>query len=367
MFDSIKNVYKNEEAFRATIVLAIACVFVYVIFAALSPVVWPFIVSIILASILNTGVNKLKKIGISRTLGAAMLTALLVVLAVFIVGVASFFVQKHLLFYSKHIKSTVQFLADWIPQKLSDLSAYAHLPIDINAEKIREYILASIGGMTDSLGRYALSLYNGAKSVVSVFSFMFFVPIITFYLTKDWPRCVAKLREYTPNRILAFTDFAIPRAKKQLKDQISGQFKVSMIVLPVYCAGLWAIGLNPFIALGILSSILTFVPFLGVFVAFIATFVLALAQGLQLVHIILITVLYFVCSSIESNFLTPHFVGGKIGLHPVWIFFAVLTISACVGIIGALFVMPLATLIWSVIKSALIWLRGEDTTPPIGA
>jgi predicted PurR-regulated permease PerM len=306
---------------------------------------------------LNVGVNKLQKIGISRGLGAAVLILLLLASLACVVGVISFFVHKHLLYYSKHISSTVKFLADWIPQKLADISTLIHFPFEIDAERIRAYISANLGGMAEGFGRYALSLYDGAKSVVGLFSFLFLVPIITFYITRDWPKCLAKTREYTPDRVLDFVDFAIPNAKESLKNQLAGQLKVSLIVMPLYGIGLWAIGLNPFISLAIMSGFFTFIPFIGIFIAFLVAFVLALAQGLQFAYIAMIVILYFVGSSIESNFLTPYFVGGRIGLHPVWIFFAVLTMSACVGIVGALFVMPVATLVWSFIQSALAWLK----------
>jgi predicted PurR-regulated permease PerM len=362
MFDPIKKIYKNEEAFRATIVFFLALTLICTIFAKLSLVIWPFAVSMILSSTLNVGVNKLQRIGIPRSLGTALLIVVLLGGLAFVIGVISFLVHKHLLYYSKHINSTVKFLADWIPQKLAEIRAFTHLPLEINADKIREFLAANLGGMAEAFGRYALSLYDGAKSVMSMFSFLFLVPIITFYITRDWHKCIAKIREYTPERILAFADFALPNAKESLKNQIAGQFKVSLIVMPLYGVGLWAIGLNPFISLAVMSGFCTFIPFIGIFIAFLVAFVLALAQGLQLVYIIMIAALYFVGSSIESNFLTPHFVGGRIGLHPVWIFFAVLAMYTCVGMAGALFVMPVATLIWSLIHSGLIWLKGDGSS-----
>ncbi|MDR1907948.1 MAG: AI-2E family transporter [Holosporales bacterium] len=356
----LKKLYKSEEAFRAAIISLAVLVLLGQLYAKLSSAISPFVFAIVLASLLNPGVNRLQKLGIPRSIGAALLTIAVVVSVVFIIGLVSFFIQKHVSLYTKNINSNIEFLADWFPKKLSALSDRIHLPIEIKAENIRDYIMSSLGDIAEALGRYAGSIYSKAKSVVGMFSFLFLVPILTFYLVKDWPKCTAKTREYTPDKILAFTDFALPRAKSAIKNEVSGQFKVASIVLFIYSIGLWAIGMKSFVLLGMISAVLTFIPFLGIFVAFVLVILFAIAQGLSFMCIVMITVLYFIGSSIESNFLTPHFVGEKIGLHPVWIFFAVLAMSACVGVVGTIFVMPLATLVWSLIQSTIAWMKRTD-------
>lgn len=360
MFSSLKKIYQNEETFRATLILIIMACFLSTIFIKFSSVIGPFLAAIILSSLLNSWISVFQRVGIPRGVGAAFIIIVLITSILLMIIVLSFFIQKHFLYYSKHIHSTISFLANWIPQKLNEIAIQIHIPFEINAEKIRNYLMNSLGIFSEMIVHYAFSVYEGAKSLVSIFSFFFFVPILTFYLLKDWPRFISKIREYTPNRILIFLDFALPRAKESLKNQMKGQFKVSFIVFIMYSLSLFFIGLKSFIFLGFLSGILTFIPFIGIFIAFIIAFIAAFSQGLNIVHIMAIVILYFVGSSIESNFLTPRFVGAKIGLHPVWIFFSVLTVLACFGISGALFVMPLATLVWSFIQSTLKWLRDED-------
>ncbi len=363
MIASLKRLYQDEEVFRAAILVVFALACVVALLAKFAVVIWPFLTAIILASFFNSWISKLQSIGIPRSVGAGLLVILFVTIVLLGVITLSFFIQKHFLYYSCHIHTTIAFLADWIPQKINDLSTSLHLPFELNAEKIREYLVNGLGNLSEMMFHYASTLYKGAKSVVGFFSFLFFVPILTFYLLKDWPKFVEKTRVCLPERILSFADFALPRARQALKNQIHGQIKVCCVVFLFYSTCLFFIGLKPYIFLGFLSGLLTFIPFIGVFIAFVVSFAVAISQGLGLFCIFSVAVLYFVGSSIESNFLTPRWVGEKIGMHPVWIFFAVLTVLAWLGMAGAFFVMPLAALVWSLIQSTIQWFREYELNP----
>lgn len=360
MLASLKKLYQDESSFRAMILLSIFLVIGIFVLAQISSILWPFIGAILLAALLNPWIRKLQRIGVSRSLGAVVLLSLLI-LAFFIIGlVTSFFVQKYFVLYLHNIRNTAVFVADWIPRTLTTLAEKMHVPFEINAMRIREYVISSLGNMTDVLLRYVFSLFDTAKSVVGMFSFLFFVPILTFYLLKDWPKFAAKTKEYSPKAIVEFTSVAFPKARKALALQVLGQAKVASLLMVFYAVCLWAISIKPFILLGFMSGVATFIPFLGIFIAFIITFLAALGQGLGLWHLFLVAVLYFVGSSIESNFLTPNIVGNKIGIHPVWIFFAVFATLAVFGLSGAFFIMPIATTVWSLIHSGVQWLREKD-------
>lgn len=364
MFSVIRKWYQDEETFRAVLLSLIGGGILLAIVWKFAGVLGPFLVAIILSALLNNSVTRLQKIGVPRFVGSGVLVITLVALLLTTLMFFLFFLQKYAAYCTDQIPATLAFLADWIPQKLRRMNALAqqfHIPLALDGEKIRMAILQSVGGLAETMVHYAGSVYARAKSVMSVLSFLFFVPILTFYLLKDWPKIIAKTRLYLSEHWLAFVDFAGPRAKQALKNQIKGQFKVSLIVFGLYSVGLALIGLKAFLFLGFLSAVLTFIPFIGIFIAFVVAFLVGFSQGLGPIPLLAMAALYFLGSSMESNFLTPRFVGEKVGLHPVWIFFAVLMTLACLGIGGALFVMPLASLIGSLVKSTLQWLRKQET------
>lgn len=365
MLNVIKKWYQDEETFRA-VILSLICGGILLAFVwKFAEVLGPFLAAIVLAALLNGVVTRLQKMGIPRFIGAGVLVSTLVSLLLVALTVFLFFMQKYAAYCASHIPATLEFLANWIPQKLhkiNEITQQLHIPITLDDEKIRTTLLQSIGGAVEALVHYAGSVYAHAKSVVSILSCLFFVPILTFYLLKDWPRIVSKIRSCMSNRWLAFVDFVGPKAKQTLKNQMSGQSKVGLVIFAFYSVGLDLVGMKAFLFLGILSALLTFIPFIGIFIAFVVAFVVGFSQGLGPMPLLEIIMLYFFGSSLESNFLTPRFVGKKIGLHPVWIFFAVLMTLACFGIGGALFVMPLASLVGSLIQSTLKWLRDQERT-----
>jgi predicted PurR-regulated permease PerM len=319
-------------------------------------------VALILSAFLAPYVSKMQKFGCPRGLGSLCVVGFFFLLFLLCLAVFSFFVKKYISQYYKNAHNTVALLADWIPRRINHLAHSFHIPVEIDAAMIRDFLGKSLGELSEAIVHSLLALYDRAKSVASAVSFVIFVPILTVYLTKDWPKGVRKVREYTPRKLLAFFDFAFQRAKINFKKQWKGQCAVSSCVCLFYAVGLFFIGIKPFILLGILSGLLTFIPFLGIFIAFLLAFLMGLGQGVGPLSLVSIIALYFLGSSIESNVLTPRWVGAEIGLHPVWVFFAVLIIIAWLGFGAAFFVMPLATLMWSLIQSAILWLKKEEQT-----
>lgn len=360
MFSSIKKLYKNEESFRATILVCAAMAMFLYLFYKLSPMISPFICAILLSAIMNPLISKWQKIGVPRWLGAAALIILIIISLIILCIILSFFVQKYFIYYGEHINSTISFMASWVPKKITEFAARLHIPVEVNSEKIVEYLRNSFGLVTNLFMRYVVSIFGHAKSVVSLFSFVFIVPILTFYILKDWQKLVSKTKQYTPNNVVSFAEFAFPQAKAALINQLKGQMRVCLILFLFYTVFLYFIGIKPFFLLGVISGISTFMPFIGILIAFLLVFAAAVGQSLGILPITLIFVFYFVGSSIESNFLTPKFVGEKIGLHPVWILFAVLAALLFLGIAGAFFIMPIATIVWSLIRSTMQWLNKID-------
>lgn len=357
MLESIRKIYQNEENFRATILAVVACVLLGTFVSRFSAVLWPFLTAIILASWLDGWLTNLRRVKIPRKVGAVAAVFLVVMVMVLGILVVSFILQRYILAYSHHLPRAIAYLSEWLPQAVQTLEKRLPISLDINEEQIRNFLVNSLGGLSEMFLKYAASLYAGAKSVVGFFSFLFFVPILTFYLLKDWPLLVSKTKQCLNRRIVAFADFALPRAKKALGRQIRGQLKVCSAVFVLYSTALAIIGVKPFLVLGFVSGLLTLVPFIGIFLAFIAAFIVAVSQGLGWVRIFSVAVLYFLGSSLESNFLTPKWVGKELGLHPIWMFFAVLFTLAWLGLAGAFFVMPLVTLSWSLLKSLGEWER----------
>lgn len=360
MFSSIRKIYQDDKTFRAMVLLVMVILLVGTLVVNFSTILWPFLTAIILSSWLDSFMPRLRKIGIPRRVGAACSVACVVIVMLTTLLIVSFLLQKYVLAYSSYLPKVITFLAEWIPQKLHEFETRVHIPLDINDEQIQSFLVNSLGNLSEIVLRYASSLYAGAKSVVGFVSFLFFVPILTFYLLKDWPSLVVKTRHFLNEQVLAFADFALPRAKEALRRQIHGQVKVCGAVFVLYSAALAIIGIKPYLVLGFLSALLTLIPFIGIFLAFVVSFIVAINQGLGWPPLLSVALLYFLGSSLESNFLTPKWVGKELGVHPIWMFFAVLFILSWLGLAGAFFILPLVALSWSFIQSTYLWLKKSE-------
>jgi predicted PurR-regulated permease PerM len=352
-----REIYTDEKRFRATIIFCILSALLYLFFSRILDVVLLFLFAFLLALILNPYVKRLRSLGVPRSLGAAMF--LLIIISLIVIGMTtlSFFAHKHLVYYSTRIEGPLTFIANWIPNTINAIAEKLHINAEINAEKIREYITNSFCSVIELLLRHSMSLVDHAKALVSMLSSGAIVAILSFYLLKDWIKIAEKVQMYLPNNIVSFVKFAAPDLRDSLKKQICGQLQVCMIMAAVYSTALCVLGIRPYFWVGILSGLLAFIPFIGVVIAFAVALFVGLGQGLGVVPLVLLGICFFVGSSLESNVLTPKLVGNRIGVHPVWIFFAVLTTWAILGLFGVVFVMPIATTTSSLLRSFRKWIE----------
>jgi predicted PurR-regulated permease PerM len=359
-YQLIKSLYQDEEKFRATALFFIFTCATLLILIKIFDVILLFIFSYSLSLLLHPYVTKLQKIKIPRIIGAAIIILTLVVFIAMVFLVFSFFIHKHFTHYSKNIGESIAFISNWIPDMLSTIASKMHIRIDINSVKIKEYLLNSFGTITELLIRYSGSLFDHAKSIISIFSSTLMVSILSFYMLKDWPTLAKKIRRYIPSKITDFLDFAAPNIKISIKKQMIGQLRVSLIMSVLYAAGLFFLHIKPYILVGVLSGLLTFIPFIGILVAFLFAMFVGFGQEIGFASTLLLVALYFFGSSFESNFLTPKLVGDEIGLHPIWIFFAVFTGLTLFGFAGALFIMPIASFTSSFLRSLGIWIARKS-------
>jgi len=171
------------------------------------------------------------------------------------------------------------------------------------------------------------------------------IPVITFYLLRDWDVLVEQIRKLLPRRVE-------PTAKKLAIETdivlgafMRGQFYVMLALGAIYSMGLWAVGLNLGLVIGMLAGIVSFVPYLGSIVGFTVACVAAILQFHDVMYLIPISIVFAVGQSLEGMWLTPWLVGDKIGLHPVAVMFAVLAGGQLFGFLGVLLALPVASVV----------------------
>jgi predicted PurR-regulated permease PerM len=139
-----------------------------------------------------------------------------------------------------------------------------------------------------------------------------------------------------------------------------GQFYVMLAMAVIYSLGLWLIDVELALLIGVLSGLISFIPYMGVIVGISLAGVAALLQFQDVMHLVPVCIVFLVGHSIEGMFLTPWLVGNRIGLHPVVVIFSILAGGKLFGFLGVLLALPIASVVMVLVRHAHELYRGSD-------
>ncbi|ACL73330.1 permease [Thioalkalivibrio sulfidiphilus HL-EbGr7] len=211
-----------------------------------------------------------------------------------------------------------------------------------------EWALGALGSMGRSGGLVFAWLLN-----------LVLVPVVTFYLLRDWERLVAALHGLLPRSIEPRVVRIVRESDAVLATFIRGQLLVMISLAAFYAVGLWFAGLDLAIAVGVTAGLVSFVPYLGVIVGVGLGVAAALLQSTDPWLLIWVLAVFGVGQLLESLVLTPWLVGDRIGLHPVAVIFAVLAGGQLFGFFGVLLALPAAAVLAVLVRHAHADYRGS--------
>ena len=316
----------------------IATLLFFAVLWGLGNVILPFIVGGAIAYFLDPVADRLERAGFSRS----MATATISVIALLI------FTLLALLIIPSLIRQLVE-LVNAAPVIFGKLQAWltARFPHIMDQDSVVRDTLLSIGRTIQSRGgELASGLLSSAVSVINALVFIVVVPVVAFYLLLDWDHMVARIDEALP---LDHRDTIRGVARdidRVLAGFVRGQVSVCLTLGTYYAVALMAAGLQFGLIVGAISGLITFIPYVGALVGGGLAIGLALFQFWgDWMQIGLIAAIFAVGQFLEGNILTPRFVGKSVGLHPVWLLFALSAFGTLFGFVGMLVAVPVAAAI----------------------
>lgn len=331
------------------LLIAIVTVIVGWLLYQLSPVLIPFVISALLAYLSDPLVDKLESKKLSRTVAVSIVFAVMIFVTLLILLIL-------IPMLSTQIGSLLKSLPDYITVLHSAIQPWLisiGLPadfFDINTIKqaLTNYwkeVGQVAGGIFSYMTRSGAIILQWIANIV-------LVPVVTFYLLRDWDLLVARFRELLPRRYSKqFIDLSL-ECDEMLAAFIRGQLMVMTALASIYTVGLALIGLDLALLLGVTAGILSFVPYLGLIVGIGFAGVAAFLQFHEWLPVIMVALVFGVAQAIEGTVLTPRFVGERIGLHPVAVIFAVLAGGQLFGFAGVLLALPSAAVIMVLLRHA---------------
>lgn len=318
--------------------LAIVAVIVYLIYL-LAPVLMPFAIAAMLAYMGDPLADRLETYGLGRTLAV---TIVFVVLLLLTVGALLLLIPL----ISRQVDNLIQNLpryGEWVRDTaLPWLQAKLRLdPHMFDTGRLMDAVKEHMGSIGTVLGK----LSRSGVGVIMWMTNLVLIPVVSFYLLRDWDRLVAWIDAMLPRSIEPTVAHLARESDKVLGAFVRGQLLVMLALGVFYGAGLSVVGLSVGPLIGMVAGLLSFVPYLGFIIGFCAAVIAVLVQYGDWPHLLLVCGVFVVGQLLEGYVLVPKLVGDKIGLHPVAVIFAVLAGGYLAGFLGVLLALPAASVI----------------------
>ncbi len=303
----------------------------------LSPILAPFLFAAILAYISNPLVSWLKRHRVPRTLGAVLVMLLLGGLFVLLLLILLPLFIKEVRLLSERLPGFLAQLNDnlapWIKARFG-----AELQFDLAG--LKKLVNENLQG-ADGLGMKLLaSLRIGGLAVLGFVVNLLLVPVVLFYLLRDWNALLAQINELLPRRWHPQLTGVAREIDAVLAEFLRGQIAVMVLMSVLYVSGLWLAGLEFALPIGIITGMLVFVPYVGMLTGLALATVVALMQFPSIGGVIPVWIVFGIGQTLEGTLVTPLLVGKRIGLHPVAVIFALLAFGQIFGFFGVLLALP---------------------------
>jgi predicted PurR-regulated permease PerM len=306
----------------------------------LRPILTPFIVSAILAYLGDPLVDRLQRFKLSRSVAVLVVFKITILLLLLLLLLVLPMVIRELAALFAHVPDVLI----WFQQQaLPWLNV--HLGLDVSAlapGKIAGLLSENFVSAGQLVGNALLSVSRSSGAVFAFFLNLILIPVVTFYLLRDWDNLVARIAALLPRDNLQTVTRLARDCDAMLGAFLRGQLAVMFGLAIIYTIGLWLAGLDNAIAIGVIAGLLSFVPYLGVITGITLALLSAVLQSRGWWLPLEVLIVFSVGQLMESFVLTPRLVGKRIGLHSVLVIFAILVGGQLFGFAGVLLALPVA-------------------------
>jgi predicted PurR-regulated permease PerM len=327
--------------------LVVVCLLLWL----LGGILLPFVAGLALAYFLDPVADRLEQLGFGRV-GATLVILLIAVAALIVLALIAVPLlidqfsafARHVPDYVARIQSlltgeTARWLRGMLGSEMPDAKA-------------------SLGGIATEalswLSSVFKGLWAGGAALVSIGGLLVVTPVVAFYMLVDWDRMVATVDGWVPLRHRETVRELAREINAAVSGFVRGQALVGLCLGTFYAIGLSLVGLNFGILIGFVSGILTFIPYVGSTTGLVLATGIAVAQFAPHWSMVGIVVAIFIVGQfVEGNILSPKLVGRSVGLHPVWLMFALFAFGSLFGFVGLLMAVPLAAAIGVLMRFAL--------------
>lgn len=330
-------------------ILAIA-VFALVLWV-LREILLPFVAGMAIAYLFDPLANRLEKLGVRRLIAALLIVGLfalaLVLLGILIAPILFGQLSALIAKLPDYVVKLQGLITDPNRTWLNKIVGEGFLDVQ---QSTGELVKQGVGW----LAAFLASLWAGGRALISIVSLLVVTPVVAFYFIYDWPRMVAAVDSWVP-RPHQETVRALGREiNATIAGFVRGQSGVCLILGAYYAVALTLAGLNFGLLIGLIAGVITFIPYVGSLTGLVVGLGVAVAQFWpDYTSILIVLGIFLVGQFVEGNVLSPKLVGESVGLHPLWLIFALFAFAYLFGFVGLLLAVPLAAAAGVLVRFAL--------------
>ncbi|MBP6767562.1 MAG: AI-2E family transporter [Reyranella sp.] len=316
----------------------------------LNDILLPFVVGMVVAYFLDPVVVRLQRARMSRTMATTLVTIVAVLVAVGVVmailpplfGQIQSLITKAPEYFVKAL-GRIQPLLEPLRGRLGLDPPSLH---DLQSEATQW-----AGKGLEVAGGIAGALAERGVAIINLLGLLFITPVVTFYMLRDWEKLVAAIDNSLPLEHADTIRKLTAESNAAIAGFVRGQALVCLALGTFYGIGLTLVGLQFGLVIGLVAGAISFIPFVGTFVGGVMALGMALAQfPPEWIGVVKVAAVFVVGQMLEGNFLSPKLVGDRVGLHPVWIMFALLAGGSLFGFTGVLIAVPVAAVLGVVVR-----------------
>lgn len=320
--------------------------FLYLLYL-LKPILTPFLAAAVIAYICDPLVDRLSATGNGKLrLGRTSATVVVMTgIAIAILGLFLILVpllQKQSILIAERLPGLIDHtrhsIEPWLQAKFG-------ISFSIDSAHIQSIVSKNWKTTGDIVGEVLKTAGTQGLAFIGILANLCLLPVVLFYLLRDWDVLVGNIGELIPREWIGKATAIAHEVDDVVAEFLRGQLSVMAALCVFYSIGLWLVGLDMALSIGLIAGLLSFVPYLGFALAFVMAVLLALLQFTSLSQVVPVLLVFGLGQVVESMILTPLLVGDRIGLHPVLVILALLAGGQLFGFTGVLLALPVSAAI----------------------
>ncbi len=314
----------------------------------LAPALTPFAIAALFAYLWDPVVDRLERVGLSRNFAVTLVFLVIGLVVVALVLLVIPFTERQI---AKFLDQLPRWLA-WIQAEAQpQLEQRFGITLDFaDPNKLIEVLKGHWREAGGIVTRVLAKVSSSGLAVIGWAAQLVLIPVVTFYLLRDWDVLVARVNELLPRAIEPTISRLARESDEVLGAFLRGQLSVMLALGTLYAVGLWLVGIDVGPLIGMIAGLISFVPYLGAIVGLGMALIAAVVQYQDWTHVFMVLAVFGVGQTIEGYVLVPKLVGDKIGLHPVAVIFAILAGGELFGFLGVLLALPVAAVAMVVLR-----------------